>query len=151
MKFSLSILAILGLTACANTGTHAEDDGLCEAQLGQPCTSIQQADGTRASFQPYRTFAQTQQDAKNASLSQKRLPGTVGASGKTKTTTQTASVASGAPHGGAPYHVQSYRVPEKLGSLWVAPYLGDDGIFREATYLHFVVRPGAWRGQQGRS
>ena len=145
------LAAVMGVSACETSGLNAEKDALCGAQLGAPCTTIQQADGTQGALQPFKTYAATQRDQQNAQLSQKRLAGTPATGGKTKVAGQTASVASGAPDGGTPYYVQSYRVPEKLGTLWVAPYLGQDGIFREATHLHFVVRPGSWRGQAGQS
>lgn len=147
IRFGL-LAAVMGVSACETSGLHAENDALCGAQLGAPCTTIQQADGTQGALQPFTTYAETQRDQQNSQLSQKRLPGT---EGKTKVVGKTTSVASGAPDGGTPYYVQSYRVPEKLGTLWVAPYLGQDGIFREATHLHFVVRPGSWRGQAGQS
>lgn len=126
------------LLGCDTTGLNAEDDSLCQAQLGQPCTSIQQADkGSR--LQPYRTFKETQRDVQAGQLSQDKLPV---ASTKSKTAARTA--AAGAPNGGAPYHVASYRVPERLGTLWLAPRLDDAGIFHEATYVHFVVRGASW-------
>jgi len=130
---------IASITACTDaTGLNAEDDGLCKAQLGQPCTTIQQAD-RGAALQPYRTFQETAQDTRNGQHSQKKLPVS---SAKGKTTTRTA--AAGAPNGGAPYHVASYRIPEQLGTLWLAPRLDEGGIFHEAGFVHFVVRGASW-------
>jgi len=134
-----SILIMGILSACTDpVGLNAEKDGLCGAQLGQPCTSIQQAD-SGASLQPYRTFTESKSDRQNSQLTQNRLPGS-----STKTKVGKATVAAGAPDGGAPYHVASYRVPERLGTLWLAPRLDDAGVFHEATFVHFVVRGASW-------
>jgi len=139
-KLVIVMGCLAAVSACTDaTGLNAESDGLCAAQLGQPCTTIQQADRGGASLQPYKTFQETAQDTRNSQLSQKTLPV---ASAKGKTTTRTA--AAGAPNGGPPYHVASYRIPERLGTLWLAPRLDDGGVFHEAGFVHFVVRGASW-------
>lgn len=126
----IPVAALWSLGACDTLGVHAQSDSLCGAQLGQPCTTIQDADGQgRAQV----TFPEALSDAIASELSQEPL-----LAGKAL------SAAAGAPDGGAPYHVLSYRVPERLATAWIAPRLDDSGIFHEATFVHFVVREASW-------
>lgn len=124
----LATLSLIG--ACDTLGVHAEGDSLCGAQLGQPCTTIQQADGLGRA---QRSIREAMSDAIASELSQEPI-----------LTGKAANPAQGAPDGGAPYHVQSYRVPERLATAWIAPRLDDSGIFHEATFVHFVVREAQW-------
>ncbi|WP_219732754.1 TraV family lipoprotein [Cereibacter sphaeroides] len=49
--------------------------------------------------------------------------------------------------GGAPYRAQQYRVPEEVGTLWIAPHRDADGLLYEASFVHFVVREARWASQ----
>ena len=37
------------------------------------------------------------------------------------------------------------RVPERIGRVWIAPWVDDDGVYREGAWVRIVIRPGAWR------
>lgn len=124
------VVGVLCLAGCSSTGLDAESDSLCGAQLGNPCTTIQQADGTA---RPQRTITESMSDAIASQMSQKPLM-----AGKTS------APARGAPDGGAPYHVKAYRQPERLATAWIAPRLDEGGIFHEANFVHFVVRQARW-------
>ena len=129
-KMSLCLAALVSQVACTGLGVDAESDALCGAQLGNPCTTIQDADGQGGVS---RTLAETKRDTQAEQLSQNILM-----AGKSTTPALTA------PDGGAPYYVQAYRHPERLATAWIAPRLDSNGIFHEATFIHFVVRQAAW-------
>jgi len=129
----LTSLATL-CVACSPLGLDAHSDAACHAQLGNPCTSIQDADGQGSSS---TTLKESARDTRSGELSQPLLM-----------TGKSGSLAVGAPDGGAPYHVQSYRMPERLATAWLSPRLDADGIFHEATFVHFVVQEASW-GRRG--
>lgn len=122
------------MSGCSTLGVDAHSEPVCGAQLGDPCTTIQQADGHGGAA---TTLAEKPDDTRASELSQNLLM-----AGKNNTP------ALGAPDGGAPYYVQAYRVPERLATAWIAPRLDEDGIFHEATFIHFVVREASW-GRRG--
>ncbi|MDE0006554.1 MAG: TraV family lipoprotein [Rhodospirillaceae bacterium] len=37
------------------------------------------------------------------------------------------------------------RTPEIVGRIWIAPYVDDDGVYREATWVRVVLEPARWR------
>jgi len=37
------------------------------------------------------------------------------------------------------------RVPEVLGRIWIAPFVDQDGIYREAHWVRVVLEPAGWR------
>ena len=39
----------------------------------------------------------------------------------------------------------SFRVPEVLGRIWIAPFVDADGIYREAHWVRVVLAPAAWK------
>jgi len=128
---SLSRISVLfALSACASV--NADKDFLCKAQAGSPCTTIAATDGTErgaitpVSEKPEDTFADV--------LSQKPL--------------SLSKNASSHPDGGISYTAASYRSPEKVGTLWIAPFLDEDGILHESRYVHFVIAKAAWRSSQ---
>ena len=128
MRLSVSACVLsLVLFGCATSNT--EKDFLCEAQAGSPCTTIAAVDGT--STAGVTSLAERPEDTAVKSLSQKPLfDGKKGASGTTD--------------GGFPYNAASYRKPEIVGTLWIAPILDDAGIFHEARFVHFVIQEARW-------
>ena len=128
MKRHIFALPVLALSAC--TGSNTDKDFLCEAQAGSPCTTIAAVDGTGASG--VTSIAERPEDTAVKSLSQEQL-----FSGK--------GFVSGLPDGGHPYNASAYRSPEMVGTLWIAPFLDQGGIFHEARFVHFVIQEGKWR------
>ena len=119
--------ALLGLGACATSNT--EKDFLCPAQMGSPCTTIAAADGGGAAAGI--PLQERGEDVLAGSLTQTQLQPGKGAP------------TSGMGDGGFAYDAASYRLPEKVGTLWVAPHAEGETLF-EATYVHFLILPAAW-------
>ena len=119
----------LGVTACGQSNTEA--NFLCGAQTGQPCRTMAEVDagGTIGGG----SLAERASDSLNDQLTQPILTG-----GKP------GSAISGVPAGGAPYQSAQYRIPEKTGRLWLPPYLDENQILHEGTYVHFVVQEARW-------
>jgi len=124
-------LSLMGLSACVNAA-NTEENFLCGAQVGQPCATLSEVDGA-ASGQSGRTIAEHPRDTQTASLSQSPLFG-----GKSM------GSAVSMNDGGQPYQSARYRIPEKTGTLWIAPRLDDEEVLHEATYVHFVIREASW-------
>lgn len=134
MRSNLSATCLIGaalvLSGCASIGSNTESDFLCEASVGSPCTTIAASDGTGASG--VQSVAERPEDSATKSLSQNPL--WAGKGGVT-----------GLPDGGNPYNATSYRTPELVGTLWIAPILDESGLLHEARFVHFVIRKGAWK------
>lgn len=125
----LILIGSLALAGCSTTNT--EQDFLCSAQIGSPCTSIAQADGQgSASVTP---VTETTEDTALKSLSQDLLALDKGD-----------SLYAGMPDGGYPYETSRYRQPELVGRLWIAPYLDDNALLHESRYVHFVLQEAMW-------
>lgn len=135
-----AVIALTGLSfmlaGCG--GSTTEKDFLCPVVSGgSPCSTISAADtggGTRVV--PVR---ERFSDTLGKELSQTPLG--VG-SGK-------GSVGAGAGlsamgDGGMAYSAYKYRVPEQVGTLWIAPHQDADGLLHEARFVHFVVREPRW-------
>lgn len=125
----LSLFVALLLGACAdNTAT----DFFCEAQIGSPCATIDQADGggtTRV-----RAVTEQPQDTALSTLSQDPLGiGKGGTSGL-----------GALPDGGYAYDSRRYRIPEIVTRLWIAPYEDENEILHESRFVHFVLADPAW-------
>ena len=45
----------------------------------------------------------------------------------------------------APATDTSFRVPEVLGRIWIAPFVDADGIYREAHWVRVVLEPAGWK------
>ncbi|MEH6772837.1 MAG: TraV family lipoprotein [Cereibacter changlensis] len=137
----LVLLSVPALSACGSKNTEA--DFLCPAQTGgSPCSTIGEADGRRtATGAPVRErFADTL--GKEMSRNPLGYGGGKGSGG-----------AVGAPlsamnDGGLSYTAAQYRVPEQVGTLWVAPHLDGEGLLHEATFVHFVVREAHWTSER---
>lgn len=131
-----SILLVTGLAAvslvvaCGKSTT--ERDFLCPAQTGSPCTTISDSDG--ANVGGGRSVHERGEDTLADGLSQEPLRvGKVGSQ----------APASGMGDGGFAYEATSYRLPERVGTVWIAPHAEGDALF-EATYVHFLIMPAAW-------
>lgn len=119
--------ALLGLSACAASNT--EKDFLCPAQMGSPCTTIAAADGWGAAAGT--PLQERGEDVLAGSLTQTPLQPGKGAP------------TSGMGDGGFAYDAASYRLPEKVGTLWIAPHAEGETLY-EATYVHFLILPATW-------
>lgn len=131
------ILSMALLTSACMFAGNAESEFACDAQLGVPCTSIQDADGVGLAD---RTLPEAPADTLTSTLSEERIATPKGAR---------ALPAAMMPDGGAPYHIASYRVPELLGTVWFAPRIDRSGLFHEASFVHFVIREAGWGRRSG--
>ena len=41
--------------------------------------------------------------------------------------------------------IADVRLPEKIGRVWIAPWVDGDGVYREGAWVRIVIRPAAWR------
>lgn len=126
---SLLLLLLSGLAACSSA--NADKDFLCEAQAGSPCTTIAAVDGTDGAN--VTTVTERPEDRLADQLSQGLL-----GRGKGPVAMQ---------DGGTPYVASAYRVPEQVGTLWIAPFLDQDGLLHESRFVHFVVAEATWKAQ----
>ena len=125
------IILIASLTVAGCAASNTEQEFLCSAQIGSPCTSIAQADGQgSASVTP---VSETVEDTALKSLSQDPL-----SIGKLDNSF------AGMPDGGHPYETSRYRQPEIVGRLWIAPYLDQGALLHESRYVHFVLQEAQW-------
>ena len=124
------LLACLLIAGCG--GSNAERDFLCPAQTGSPCTSITEADGSLVGGG--QSVRERGADTLADGLTQQPLM--TGKGGK-------AGVSSGVGDGGFSYDAIQYRLPEKVGTLWVAPH-SEGGALYESTYIHFLIMPAEW-------
>ena len=131
--FVRSILTIPALLVVAGCSMPGEKDFLCGAETGRPCATLSEVDGS--SSPGSLPVAERPEDTQNATLSQKPLG--IGKS-------QGRPIASGLNDGGAPYVSTRYRIPEKTGTLWIAPRRDDAEILHEATFVHFVISNARW-------
>lgn len=127
---SISMCITAGVLAgCA---ANTENDFLCAAQLGSPCTTIAEADG--GGRQGAHLVTERPEDRLADTLTQAPL-----AIGKGGTT-----AFAGMPDGGFPYQTSRYRVPEIVGRIWIAPYYDDNQILHESSYIHAVIVDAHW-------
>lgn len=120
------LMCLLALSACAASNT--EKDFLCPAQMGSPCTTIAAADGGTTLGSPVQERGE---DVLADGLTQAPLQPGKGAP------------TSGMGDGGFAYDAASYRLPEKVGTLWIAPHAEGETLY-EATYVHFLILPAEW-------
>lgn len=134
-KWKLSVVAMgFVLSACGSSTT--ERDFLCPVVNGiAPCSTISDAD--RAGASQNTPVEERFADTLGKEMSQAPLG--VG-TGKTGPGTATPSIGDG----GMAYAASQYRVPERVGTLWIAPYQDSEGLLHEATFVHFVVSEPRW-------
>lgn len=133
MRTIVFAMTLLGLSACGSRTT--ERDFLCDAQTpGRPCATISEVDIGSGNL--VRPVAERAGDTLNREISQAPLRAT------DKPNTTIAAMRDG----GQPYGAMQYRVPEQVGTLWIAPHQDAGGLLHEAAFVHFVVRPAHWAG-----
>ncbi|WP_260692241.1 TraV family lipoprotein [Gemmobacter fulva] len=123
-------LAMLLVSGCGQSNT--EKDFLCPAQTGMPCSTIADADGS-GDFSTGQSIRERGEDTLASDLTQPPLmigKGKLGA-------------ASTMGDGGHAYMAASYRLPEKVGTAWIAPH-SEGGALYEASYVHFLILPAEW-------
>lgn len=123
--------AAVALAGCDAANTEA--DFLCGAQTGTPCQSLSDVDGS--SSITATPVAERVQDTRASTLSQNPLINAKGRKG---------AVALSLPDGGVAYVSQQYRIPEKTGTLWIAPRQDEAEILHQATFVHFVIWDARW-------
>ena len=161
-----SVLLIAGaLLALAGCGAnHIGETWQCPIAQGAQCTSVSGADpaiprtGTedsRASLPvaSNRATAETQDRActgfcKPFAWFSRLFSG--------KNSTNSLAVADGlipatdgtvepAPDANRIPPIADVRLPEKIGRVWIAPWVDGDGVYREGGWVRIVIRPAAWR------
>ncbi len=142
----VAALCLPFLASCGSLSSNHKRDFQCTAVLGQPCTTISAADGNEAGGNVRNVTPEGGNTVKphnprpffkgfgkgNRQVYDVNLP-----SGGLGTDRNLAA---------SRYDAAAQRVPERLGTLWVASYLDEDGILHDASYVHFVIQKGAWSG-----
>ena len=71
------------------------------------------------------------------------------AGGDTPGATDGADLTAGTPVAAVPdaglWPGSDARLPEKTGRVWIAPWVDDDGVYREGAWVRIVIRLAAWR------
>lgn len=139
-KGAVSALISLSMLLSGCGGGTTEDDFLCPVVSGgSPCSTISAADtGGGTTVSPVR---ERFSDTLGKEMSQTPLGIGSGKGG-----------GAGAPlnamgDGGSAYAANQYRVPEQVGTLWIAPHQDADGLLYEATFVHFVVQEPRWASE----
>lgn len=128
MKRFLMIAASLSLLGACAPGNFKSDFD-CAAQIGSPCSTIEQADqGNRNLAHP---VTEKVEDTLQSTLTQAPLQLGKGLNG-------------GMPDGGFAYQTERYRVPEIVGKVWIAPYLDENNLLHESYFVHFVIQEPKW-------
>ena len=161
---AMAVLAALALAGCASG--HVGEDWQCPLAQGAVCASVAAADpavreagtaGTRGArppghagvedraggsaaaapdcdsgCNPFGWLARLFADADAASPAD-------GGHGAGPATEAPAAGLAGAPSGAA------LREPERLGRVWIAPFVDADGVWREASWVRIVIAPARWR------
>jgi len=128
---SLASLFVMALVSGCGHFANTEKDFLCGAETGQPCRSMADVDG--ASLLGAGSVAENPTDTNNKQITEEPL-----SAGGKMTVSRAVTV------GAASYESGRYRIPEKIGRFWVAPYLGADHILYEGTNVHFVIQQASW-------
>ncbi len=167
MRFGTVFLAlsVMSVTACA-TNT-VSDDFLCEAQLGTPCTTIADADGSQGRGVPTRRAPPTGGGERSQpspdhgrGYREGRDPSTQGGvyAGPKPIAFDNGGDLQRPPAvvaaGPSLYNSQVldpvlFRAPERVSSIWIAPFVGENGFLYQPGYVHFVVEEGRWFGPSG--
>ena len=140
---------ILSLAGCGIATNHSKDFK-CEAELGTPCTSMAVADGGQASKANLVTPTNGN-TTKPYNPNPKPFKGWFKGKGAQRAILdanipRTGGGALGRNLPASRYNAKSQRIPERLGTLWVASYLDADGILHDASYVHFVIQEAGWSG-----
>ncbi len=157
--------AALAVSACA-TDTVSEDF-LCEAQLGTPCTTIAAADGaqgrgaltSRVSHSGGGARSQPS-PAHHAERSGGRDevrghgvytgPKPIAFDNGGDLQRPPAVVAAGPSlYNSQVLNPVLFRAPERVSTIWIAPFVGENGFLYQPGYVHFVVEEGRWFGPSG--
>ncbi|MPL92159.1 hypothetical protein SDC9_38256 [bioreactor metagenome] len=136
-KTVTSVAVAATLFAIAGCSTNTQRDFLCPAQDGLACATIGEADG-QSGGGGVVPVKERPTDTLNKELTQ--APLTFGKGGKGAPL----NAITGMNDGGSSYQATQYRVPEEVGTLWVAPHRDNDGLLYEASFVHFVVREARW-------
>ncbi len=163
-------VAALSLAACASNTVR--DDFLCEAQLGVPCSTIAEADGghgrsTRSGGALSRPASRTgggeraqpspdlsgtvvggRDDVRNGGVLSGPKPIAFDNGGDLQ---RPPAVVSAGPSLYNPQVLNPvlFRAPERVSSIWIAPFVGENGFLYQPGYVHFVVEEGRWFGPSG--
>lgn len=165
IETSSLVIATCLLGACSTATVN--DDFLCEAQLGTPCTTIAAADGAQGRGVPSgRTShtgggarSQPSPDHKTSMRHGRDVSGDVGVfTGPQPIAFDNGGDLQRPPAvvsaGASLYNSQVlnpvlFRAPERVSSIWIAPFVGENGFLYQPGYVHFVVEEGRWFGPSG--
>lgn len=167
IRAETAVIIVASLLASACASKSVNDDFLCEAQLGTPCTTIAAADGSQARGAPSGRVSHTGGGARSQPSPDHGISMREG-----RDSSRHGGVYSGpkpiafdnggdlqrppavVAAGPSLYNAQIlnpvlFRAPERVSSIWIAPFVGENGFLYQPGYVHFVVEEGRWFGPSG--
>jgi len=155
-KHIIYILFPVLLSACSIGSSH-ERDFECQAIAGSPCQTIAAADGSKGgtarlvtpaggnTVDPYNPPNQTFRGKLGfGKPANNNATGVSNPERPTRAENARLGLRTDRNLPASRYNAAAQRVPERVGTLWVASYLDEDNILHDASYVHFVIREAGW-------
>lgn len=143
------------LAGCASSTVSSDFE--CEAQVGTPCATIAEADGrsvaTGSAGYRHRTgggAGEGQHERSSPAVANGNLragPQPIPFEDPPAVARAPQTVVAG--DGLASHEVVNpvlFREPERVTTVWIAPFVGENGYLYQPGYVHFVVQEGRWFG-----
>lgn len=145
-------LAAAALAGCA--GSTVSNDFECKAQFGRPCATIAAADGTDGAVRERRGVGASVGGGQHerpppavANGNLRRGPQPIAFEDPPIVADVPQAVTGADPlYGAEVVNPVLFREPERVTSVWIAPFVGENGYLFQPGYVHFVVEPGRWFG-----
>ena len=145
------LIGASALGGCASS--TVSDDFFCDAQIGTPCATIAAADGQGSAAHGLGGGVRTgggqherpSPGFRNANLRSGPQPIPFEDPPHVAGVPQTVT-AGGDLYGTEVVNPVLFREPERVTTVWIAPFVGQNGYLYQPGFVHFVVEPGRWFG-----
>ncbi len=155
-------MVVASAAICAGCAASTVDnDFLCDAPIGTPCASIAESDGREYAAagaggsvagggQHERSSPALGREgvSRNANLRRAATPIPFEDPPHVAGVPQ-AVIAGGELYGSEAVNPVLFREPERVTSVWIAPFVGENGYLYQPGFVHFVVEQGRWFGPGG--
>ena len=147
------LLGVLLLTGCAGS-SHVGESWQCPIAQGTACASVSEADPAAT------TTVEARETTPPAALRSTETTGTAFLSGilawfvklfrldeedDGEVATAEPLFVSKAAEEIPTEPNESFRMKERVARIWIAPYVDEEGVYREAGWVRVVVEPARWR------
>ena len=147
-----AFLAVLLLTGCAGSN-HVGESWQCPIAQGTACASVSEADPAAT------TTAETRETTPPAALRPTETTEITGLGGLLAWLVKLfrldeeddGEVATAEPLFAMPEEElpdpadETLRTKERVARIWIAPFVDEEGVYREAGWVRIVVEPARWR------